>query len=119
MVSWNPFDRIESKLDQVIAQQARIYALLTKQGALAMGLKEDVDNLVAEVEENTTVVGSVQTLLTQLTSMLTSLKDQIADPAAQAALQQAITTLDANNKAIAAAVTANTPNVVNPLGGGG
>lgn len=101
--------RIEAKLDQILVQQTQIFRLLNKQGEMAMALKEDVDNLVAEVEENTTVAGSVQTLLTQMSEMLSNLKGQIADPSAQKALQDAIAALDKNNKAIAAAVLANTP----------
>lgn len=101
-------DRIESMLNQLLTQQARVLSLLTKQGVLAMGLKEDVDNLVAEVEENKTVKESVMALLTGMNEMLTNLQGQIADPAAQQALQAAIAALDAQNKELADAVVANT-----------
>ena len=117
-----PFDnlaRIEQKLDQIIRQNATIITGIEKTGAGAMALRDDVDTLIEEVEENTTVTASVQTLLSNMSEMLTNLKGQIADPAAQKALQDAIVALDRNNKAITAAVLANTPAQdepqVNPL----
>ena len=109
LMGWfTQIDRIESMLNQLLTQQARVLSLLTKQGVLAMGLKEDVDNLVAEVEENKTVKESVMALLTGMNEMLTNLQGQIADPAAQQALQAAIAALDAQNKELADAVVANT-----------
>ena len=103
------FESIDRKLDQVIKQNARIISQLSKAEGTAMGLKEDVDRLVEEVEENTSVAASVEALLAQTTELLTNLKSQVADPAAQAKIQEAINTLDANNKRITDAVTANTP----------
>ena len=93
---------IEAKLDQILT-------MLQAERKMIMSVQDDVDAAVAAVAQNSTVLGSVQTLLTQLTQMLTNLKGQIMDPTAQAALEQAISTLQANNTALATAVTQNTP----------
>jgi len=64
-----------------------------------------IDDLNAEVSENTDVVQSAVTLLDGLSQQL---KDALAanDPAA---VQAVIDQLDANNNALAASVAANTP----------
>ena len=108
-LAWSPDSKaiaytqgIEAKLDQILT-------MLQAERKMIMSVQDDVDAAVAAVAQNSTVLGSVQTLLTQLTQMLTNLKGQIMDPTAQAALEQAISTLQANNTALATAVTQNTP----------
>ena len=95
-VSWytdttNRLVRIELKLD-----------LLLKQEATLMATVGDVQNAVTS---ETTVVGSVVTLLQQLSTML---KAAIAsnDPAA---LQAVVDSINSNAQTLADAVTANTP----------
>jgi hypothetical protein len=99
--------RIESKLNQVLAQQARIFTLLKTQGEVSMALADDVNDLVAAVEDRKTVGDSVMVLLNELHEML---KSQISDPASLQALQGAIAALKAKNKEVSDAVIANTPN---------
>lgn len=66
-----------------------------------------IQDIQAKVTEQVTVVSSIVTLLAQISQML---KDAIAanDPAAIQAVAEA---LDANTKALADAVIANTPTV--------
>jgi hypothetical protein len=101
--------RIELKIDGLVAQLARVAAGVTSEGATLMTVQDDVNNLVSAVSAETTIVSSVQTLLDELTTLINNLKGQVTDPATVAALEQAVTQLQANNAAIAAAVTANTP----------
>lgn len=70
--------------------------------------------LVAEVEENSSVVGSASTTLTTLAQEIRDLKDQITDPTAQAKLDELAARIDANNAALAAAIAANTEAAVPP-----
>ena len=66
-----------------------------------------LDNLAAEVTRQTTVDGSVVTLLNGLVAQLAKLAAQPSvDPAALQALVEAV---KANDDTLAAAVTANTP----------
>ena len=66
-----------------------------------------LDNLAAEVTRQTTVDGSVVTLLNGLVAALAKLAAQPSvDPAALQALVDAV---KANDDSLAAAVTANTP----------
>ena len=67
---------------------------------LLMGLLDDV---IADVQDEKTVIDSVVTLLTSLSQQL---KDAGTDPVKLAALKAQI---DANKKALADAVVANTP----------
>ncbi len=67
-----------------------------------------LDAMAAAVAADTTVIGSVQTLLTQLTAMIAAIPPS-TDPTTQAALDALTTTLQGNNSALAAAVAANTP----------
>ena len=66
-----------------------------------------LDNLAAEVTRQTTVDGSVVTLLNGLVAQLAKLAAQpTVEPAALQALVDAV---KANDDSLAAAVTANTP----------
>lgn len=82
-------DRIEAGISTLINQGATMSA--------------ELDALQAEVERNTTVDGSVQTLLTGLSAQIAALKN---DPVK---LQALADQLKASNDATAAAVVANTP----------
>jgi len=83
--------QINSKLDTLIAREASEMA--------------SMDDIKAAVVNETTVIGSVTTLLTQLSQQLSdALKNE--DPAeAQAVLDE----VNANIKALSDAVAANTP----------
>ena len=92
----NKLDALDRKLNLVLG--------------LEKTMSKELDDLKAEVTENTTVVGSAITLLNNLSQML---KDAIAsgDPAELTALAA---TLDKNSSDLAAAVAANTVAVPAP-----
>jgi hypothetical protein len=78
---------------------------ITKQeGQMAI----DLTAVTAEVAKNTSVTGSVVTLLQQLTAMIQAIPPS-TDPVTQAALDQLVTTLTGNDQTVADAVVANTP----------
>lgn len=90
------FNGIIQRLDRI---EARL-------GTLNIGVHEmalDLTALEAEVAENTDAVASASSLLSTLAQ---ELRDAAGDPAAVQALADR---LDQNNAALAAAVTANTP----------
>ena len=105
---------LERKIEQLIKQQATIIGLLTKQGALSMSMKDDIDALIAEVEQNKTVQGSAIAMIEGMSEMLSNLQGQVTDPQAQAAIQQAVAALDAQSKELAAAIEKNTQPVATP-----
>jgi hypothetical protein len=89
---------IESKIDKLIKQETKNMATL--------------DNLVAEVANQTSVDASVLTLIGGLVTQLQALANQATvDPAA---LQALVTSLKANDDKLALAVVANTPTVAAP-----
>lgn len=65
-----------------------------------------IDDLKAAVERNTTVGGSVQTLVSQIVQMLRDAQNQ---PDVSAALDEVITQLDTETAQFQDLVTANTP----------
>jgi hypothetical protein len=100
---------LERKVDLLLKQQTQIMSTLNKQGAVDMGIKEDVDALVAETERQKTVADSVVSLLNNLTAMMTTAAANTTDPATAAALNAAVSAVKANTDEIAEAVTTNTP----------
>ena len=68
----------------------------------------NIDALTAEVANNSTVTGSVVTLLQKLAAEIAAIPPS-TDPTTQAALDALTATLTSNDATIAAAVTANTP----------
>lgn len=66
-----------------------------------------IDDLVTDVSQETTLEGSVETLLTGLAAQIAAL--QSGDPATQAKIDALHTQLTANIAALQSAVTANTP----------
>jgi len=79
--------------------------LISKEAKLAV----DITALTAEVTNNTTVDGSIITLVQNLSAQLAAIASGSQDAATQAALNALVATLQANDGQIAAAVTANTP----------
>ena len=69
----------------------------------------DLTTLTAEVTNNTSVTNSVVTLVQNLATQLAALAAGTGDAATQTALNALVATLQNNDTAIAAAVTANTP----------
>lgn len=65
-------------------------------------------NLQAEVAKNTSISGSIVALVNNIAAQLKAIPPS-TDPTTQAAIDAAVATLQANDAAIAAAVTANTP----------
>ena len=68
----------------------------------------NLSSITAEVANNTSVTQSVVTLIQNLAAQIAAIPPS-NDPTTQAALDQLTATLTANDSAIAAAVTANTP----------
>lgn len=83
----------------------RLVFVLTNQLEKIMNI---LDTLTADVQANSTVTASVQTLITNLVQQI---KDAGTDPVALKALTDQ---LEANNAALTAAVTANTGQAVPP-----
>jgi hypothetical protein len=100
-------DSIETLLRALSAQQIQqhretmrlLYRILGKESNMAT----DLDSLTAEVTNNTSVEQSAITLIGNLAAAITAAG---TDPVALAAL---VSQLQTNDKALAAAVTANTP----------
>jgi hypothetical protein len=69
----------------------------------------DFTKLQSDVADQTTVIGSVTTLLANLSKEISDLKNAgTSDPAVQAAIDDLASKVEANSKALADAVTANT-----------
>ena len=68
----------------------------------------DLTKLTAEVAANTTVTGSVVTLINNLSAQIKNIPPS-NDPVTQAALDGLVSTLSQNDTTIASAVTSNTP----------
>lgn len=106
-MNWD-WDSIGAKLDTIHANQLVILRLLLQLRTKEHEMAIDLSKLTAEVANNTTVEGSVVTLLNQLTAIIKAIPPS-TDPTTQAALDQLTATLAANDTALAGAVTANTP----------
>ena len=95
--------------------QGKLTILLVQENSIMI----DTSKLVAEVANETTVEQSVLTLVTNMAANEAALSKQLADAiaandptalaAVQAAIDASVATLQANDAALAAAVTANTP----------
>jgi C4-dicarboxylate transporter len=86
---------IIAKLDQLLTQETKMAVDLTA--------------LTAEVANNTTVDGSIVTLLDNIVTQLQAIEAGSGDAATQTALNALVATLQNNDSGIAAAVVANTP----------
>ena len=69
----------------------------------------DLTALTAEVANNTTVDGSIIQLLANVEAQLAAIAAGTGDATTQTALNALVATLQQNDAAIAASVTANTP----------
>lgn len=94
------FGSLHRKLDQLLAGQARLEALLTTESETTMAT---IDDLITQVQNQTTITSSAVTLLNGLSAQLASAG---TDPTKLANLASAIKT---NTDALAAAVKENTP----------
>jgi len=92
--------RLFDQLDRIEHQVNLLARYIAQQGGRLMGL---IDDLAADVTAQTTVIGSVETLLQNLSSQLAAAG---TDPVKLQAVKDA---LDANTSRLAAAVQANTP----------
>ena len=92
--------RIESKINQVLANQAA--AMQT--GAMFMA---DFTAMEAAVTKQTTVVLSVETLLQQMAAQIAAIPT--TDPATQAAIDGYVAQIEDNTARLSAAVAKNTP----------
>ena len=99
--------RIQSRQ---IQQHQETMAILTRLAGKANSMEDQIKALQAEVANNTTVEQSAITLIQGLGAAITAAG---TDPAALASL---VSTLQANDTALAAAITANTPAAPAPSG---
>ena len=94
---------------------------ITEGNKIMATLKELVDGLSAKVAANTTVIGSVEQLLTNIAAVIADLKTQLqnagVDPAILTQIDALQKTLDTDDAGLAAAVLANTPPTT-PVGQG-
>jgi hypothetical protein len=101
--------------NEVLLNQQQMMSLLnqilTQENAMAV----DLTSLTAEVANNTTVDGSIVTLINNLATQIAAIPS--TDAATQTALTALVTTLQTNDAAIAAAVVANTSAAPTPSPG--
>jgi hypothetical protein len=102
------FDIILAQLNTIHANQRVMISMLQHITAQENKMAVSLSALTAEVANNTTVTGSVVTLLNNLTAIIKAIPPS-SDPATQAALDALTATIAANDAAVAAAVTSNTP----------
>jgi alkylhydroperoxidase/carboxymuconolactone decarboxylase family protein YurZ len=106
-------DGIADTLTDIVQRLERIEAQMS-------ATDDEISSLTSTVAQNTTVDGSVATLLTglstQLAAALASATNAGATPAQLAQLTALGVTLDTNNAALKAAVVANTPVATVPPG---
>ena len=104
----DPIGQLNAQLATLHANQiiiiAKLNLIITQEKTMAI----DLSKLQAEVTANTTVEQSVVALLGQLSAIIAAIPPS-NDPVTQAALDQLTSTLSANDTALSAAVTANTP----------
>ena len=95
--------RIEKKIDSLL----KLLTAHTKEGEKIMA---KLDDLVAEVAEETSVIASAGTLLDGLTAQVRALRDDLADAGVDTAKVDAVlASLQANKAALQEAVVRNTP----------
>lgn len=92
----------------ILANQQTMIGMLQRILNEESDMAVDVSKLTAEVQNNSTVTGSVIALLQQLTTMINNIPPT-TDKATQDAIDQLAATLSANDQTIADAVVANTP----------
>ena len=81
-------------------------------------MKISLDNLIAAVTDETTVVKSAVVLIDGLEQKVNDLSATLADqPAVQAKVDELATAISASKAELAAAVAANTPDEPPPVGG--
>jgi len=102
-------DRVDRKLDVILAQLRSVRDTQTQELAMDAATQASLDNLNAKVADQTTIETSIETLLTGLSQAIADLKKGTSDPAVIAALDAAAAIVSRNNDAAAAAVVANTP----------
>jgi small-conductance mechanosensitive channel len=113
-----------AELEELRAQVNALQEQVNKMTPGLTALQAEQAALAKSVAQNTTVTGSVQTLLTGLGTQIQNITAQLVaagseDPAvaaATAALTELQTTLDTNNASMSAAVAANTPASTAPGG---
>lgn len=100
-------NKIYLLLQTIHANQRLMIGLLRSMLRDEENMALDLTKLQAEITNNTTVTGSVVTLVQKLAAEIAAIPPS-TDPTTQAALDALTATLTANDGTIAAAVTANT-----------
>lgn len=104
-----PSPSIHSKLDTIIGLLNQI---ITQEKAMAV----DLTGLQAELTNNTNQTSSIIALVNGLAAQIAALIAGGTDATTQAAINAVITSWQANDAALAAAVLANTPSAPPPAG---
>lgn len=101
----------DKTLNQIVERILRTVTLICLKGheMLDPQTQAALDALAAAVSEETTVAGSVNTLLDGQAAQIEQLKNGVTDPAVLAAISAAVEIVKANNASMAAHVVSNTP----------
>ena len=104
-------------IDRLLENSSLFRSLATKQDLKEMEkrIMANINEVIADVTAETTLETSLVTLLSNVQSQLTSALANVSVPVAtQAQIDGIFALLEANKTALTAALTANTPVVVNP-----
>lgn len=97
------------QLDRIEANQAKIIGLLQTTLQKEITMAKTIQDLTTDVTASTTLEQSIETMVTGMAAQIAALKTTQTDPATAAAIDALATQVEANNAALQAAVTANTP----------
>lgn len=100
-------------LQTIHANQLNMIGMLNRLVTEESKMAFDLTTLTNEVANNSTVTGSVVSLLQQLSNEIANIPPS-SDPTTQAALNALVATLSQNDQAIAHAVVVNTPAAPTP-----
>jgi uncharacterized protein YoxC len=101
--------QVLGQLQHLITVTARLEAALNQLKTQGVENMATIDQIVAAVHDETTVVAGINTLLTALQAKITELAGGAISPEVQAKIDSAFAEITANNTALASAITANTP----------
>ena len=98
---------LEAKIDKIVANTVSIMHMLPMMEGKLMA---SLDEILADVTEETTTIASVQTLLDGLQKQIAdALSGVVIAPTVQAKIDAVFSGVEANKAALAAAIAASTP----------
>jgi hypothetical protein len=110
---WHLLQTMHANQLVMISNQRAMIGMLQTLTNMETKMTISLDALSAAVANNSTIEGSVVTLLQQLASQIAAIPPS-NDPATQASLDALVATLSQNDTTLASAVVANTPAVTPP-----